>query len=198
MSKREIKPWQIAGVKFNTESKFWSFVRSALRKAWENHEVKRKFIECFRIRVNNPNPDRRVETCWGMTCAKCNQDFPLPVKKSVKDKIVEHTQEPFNYIEINHKTEAGSLKCKEDVGRFAMNLLYVNFDDLEPICKVCHGIHTYSQAEGVSFEEAAIQKQAIEIMKEASGKTWLIEKGLTPTSSAPKRREQIVKELSNG
>lgn len=196
MEKREIKPWQIAGVSFNTESKFWNFVRSALRQAWSRHEVKLKFVESFRIRVNNPNPNRRVETCWGMTCAKCKQDFPLPVESSVKKKIEEHTKVPFNYIEINHKTEAGSLKSKDDIGRFATNLLYVNFDDLEPICKECHNILSYSQKEGISIEEAIIQKKAIAIMKESSGKPWLLSKGVTPAGSAPKRREQIVSYLS--
>lgn len=192
---KDIKPWQVKGVSFDTESKFWSFVRSGLRKVWSRHQVKLKFIETFRIKVPNPNPDGRVEKVWGMTCAECGNDFPLPVSKEVKKKIEAHTGKPFNYIEINHKTEAGTLKCKEDLGRFAANLLYVTFDDLESMCKECHAILTYMQKEGVDKKTAIAEKQAISLCKDKADIEWLESKGIVPEKSSPKRRKQIVEYL---
>ena len=189
------EPWQVKGVSFNTESKFWSFVRSGLRKVWSRHQVKLKFIDTFRIKVINPNPDGRVEKVWGMTCVKCKQDFPMPVDKKLKKKIEAHTGKPFNYIEINHKTEAGTLRSKEDIGRFAANLLYVTFDDLEPMCKECHAVLTYMQKEGVDEKTAIAEKAAIAICKAKVDIEWLEDKGIVPASNAAKRRIQIVQEL---
>ncbi len=191
------KPWEVEGVSFNTESKFWSFVRSGLRKVWSKHQVKLKFIEAYRIKVDNPNPDGRVEKVWGMTCAECGNDFPLPVKKDVKVKIEKHTGKPFNYIEINHKTEAGTLRSKEDIGRFASNLLYVTFDDLEAVCKDCHAILTYMQKEGVDKNIAKAEKEAILLLKEKRDIEWLVSKGLSPAKSQKDRRKQIVGCLTN-
>lgn len=193
-----MKPWEVKGVSFDTESKFWSFIRSGLRKVWARHEVKLRFIEKFRIKVPNPNPDGRVAEVWGMTCCKCNNNFPLPVSKKVKKKIEATTGKPFVYIEINHKTEAGVLKSKEDVGRFATNLLYVTFDDLEPMCTECHSIITYMSKEGVSEQEAIATKKAIQLEKSKQDKEWLISKGITPAKNAKLRREQIVEELKRG
>jgi RNase P subunit RPR2 len=193
-----MEPWQVKGVSFNTESKFWSFVRSGLRKVWARHQVKLKFIDTFRIKVPNPNPDGRVEKVWGMTCVECGQDYPMPVSKDVKKKIEKFTGKPFNYIEINHKTEAGSLKSKEDIGRFAANLLYVTFDDLEPMCKECHAVLTYMQKEGVDKKTATAEKQAIALCRDKADVEWLESKGLVPEKSSPKRRKQIVEYLLNG
>lgn len=193
------EPWQVKGVSFNTESKFWSFVRSGLRSAWSKHQVKLQFINTFRIKVDNPNPNGRVDKVWGMTCCKCGGEFCLPVPSKLRKKIEAATGEPFNYIEINHKTEAGSLKSKEDLGRFAANLLYVTFDDLEAVCKKCHSIITYMQKEGVDENEALLQKQAIVIIKKEkdNDKKWLIERGVKPKGNAKQRREQIIEELRN-
>ena len=193
-----MEPWQVKGVSFNTESKFWSFVRSGLRKVWARHQVKLKFIDTFRIKVPNPNPDGRVEKVWGMTCVECGQDHPMPVSKDVKKKIEKFTGKPFNYIEINHKTEAGSLKSKEDIGRFAANLLYVTFDDLEPMCKECHAVLTYMQKEGVDKNTATAEKQAIALCKDKADVEWLESKGIVPEKSSPKRRKQIVEYLLDG
>lgn len=188
-------PWEVKGVTFNTESKFWTFVRSGLRSVWSKHQVKLKFIEEFRIKVPNPNPNGRNSHVWGMTCSKCGGDFPMPVPKKVRKKIEESTGVPFNYIEINHKTEAGSLKSKEDLGRFAANLLYVTFDDLEPVCKKCHSILTYCSKEGVDEKTAEATKTCIAIQKTKKDKEWLTERGIKPASNAKLRREQIIKVL---
>ncbi len=121
----------------------------------------------------------------------------MPVAKKLRLKIEEHTGKPFNYIEINHKVQAGSLKTKEDLGEFAGNLLFVTFDDLEAICKTCHSVVTYSQKSGMSEEDSAIEKQALFIVNKAKGndKLWLTSKGITPASNAKLRRLQIVNKL---
>lgn len=120
----------------------------------------------------------------------------MPVTRKVKARIEKLTGEDYNYIEINHKTEAGTLTSKSDLGRFASNLLYVSFKDLESLCKKCHSIVTYSQRYGVSEEEAEVEKKAIQVMKEDE-KQWLKERGVEPASNAKLRRAQVREVLSN-
>jgi hypothetical protein len=185
-------PWHEVPHVWTTESKFWSWIRSGLRSVWTSHPVKLEFIKKFRIKVKNPNPDARVAEVWGMRCVKCKGCFPLPVKKEVRLKIEAHTKEPFNYIEINHKEEAGSLKTKEDLAKFASNLLYVTFDDLESLCKKCHSATTYSMRMGISEDDAKLEKKAINIINTMGDKEFLRSVGLPIGSNAKARRKQIV------
>lgn len=200
---KDVKPWEIPGVPFNTESKFWSHIRGIMRKGWSRFPVKLEFIKKYRIKVDNPNPNGRNEKVWGMKCASCGGEFSLPVAKKVRTKIEALTGEKFNYIEINHKTQAGSLKTKDDLGRFAANMFYVNFDDLEPQCKICHGEITHSEKFSLTIEEAKLEKQVIAIMKDKNDKSWLTDKGITPGKNAKIRKQQIIdylnqEELKNG
>ena len=197
MSKK-LKPWEVEGVPWKTEAAYWSWVRGILRQGWGRHPVKVEYVKKNRIRVNNPNPNRRVETTWGMKCRKCEGEFIMPVTREVRKRIEEGTGEELVVIEINHKTAASNLRCKEDLAEFASKLLFVNFDDLEPLCQTCHRIHTYSEKEGVSFEEAKAQKQAIEIIKKKEDRVFLESKGITAASNAKGRREQIVNYLKEG
>lgn len=190
-------PWQEAPEIWPTEAKFWSFVRSGMRQIWTSHPIKIAFVKKFRIKVKNPNPDARVPEVWGMQCSKCGGKFPMPVSKSVKLKIEAHTREPFNYIEINHKVEAGSLKTKDDLAKFASNLLFVVFDDLEPLCKKCHSTTTYAMRMGVSEEDAALEKKAIHIINTQGDKEFLRSLGLPVGSNAVSRRKQIIEYLRN-
>ncbi len=208
MSNR-INPWEYEGVSWKNEKQYWNWVRGVLRKGWGRHPVKLEFIKKYKKKIKpNTNPNGRNDWCWGMTCNMCKEDFPLPLSatKERKPKILAAYEElhgkPPVFIEINHKNEAGSLQCKEDVERFAGNLLFVNFDDLESLCQNCHSIVSYSQKEGVSIEEARAHKKAIQIEKEKRVNETLVELGITPASNATKRRKQLVeafmKEGENG
>lgn len=191
----KIKPWEVPGVPFNTESKFWSHIRGIMRKGWARFPVKLEFIKQHRIKVDNPNPNGRNEKVWGMKCASCGGEFSLPVSKKVRTNIEKLTGEKFNYIEINHKIQSGSLKTKEDLGQFAANMFYVTFDDLEPQCKKCHAEITHSERFDLSLDEAKIQKQAIAIMNDKKDKQWLLDKGITPGKNAKIRKQQIIEAL---
>lgn len=191
-----MEPWEQVPHIWPSESRFWSYVRGALREGWSSHPVKLEFIRQHRIKVPNPNPNGRNATVFGMKCNRCEGEFPMPVTRKVKARIEKLTGEDYNYIEINHKTEAGTLTSKSDLGRFASNLLYVSFKDLESLCKKCHSIVTYSQRYGVSEEEAEVEKKAIQVMKEDE-KQWLKERGVEPASNAKLRRAQVREVLSN-
>ena len=192
-----ITPWQQLPSVWKTQAAFWAFVRGALREPWARHPIKLEFIKQNRIQVPNPNPNGRKAMVFGMTCNRCKRDFPMPVSRVVKKRIEAATGFPYRYIEINHKQEAGSLTCKEDLGRFAANLLYVVFKDLEPLCNVCHGIVTYAQRYNVDECEAEVAKEAIAICKESATKVkgFLEKNGVIPATNATKRRKQVEQVL---
>lgn len=188
-------PWEQAPHVWKTESQFWAYVRGCIREGWARHPVKLEFVKQHRIRVPNPNPRGRGPS-WGMECARCKGEFILPLTKKQVKNIEDQTGEPLDYnpIEINHKTEAGTLSCKEDLGRFSSNLLFVTFDDLEGLCRLCHGIITYAQRYGVTEEEAEIEKAVIQAFKDYSNqeiKDMLIGAYIEPASNAAKRRAQV-------
>lgn len=183
-------PWEVEGVPWKSESAYWSWVRGTLRKGWNVHPVKIQYINKHRKQIPNPNPNGRKPTVWGMTCTCCGNDFALHIPVKTKKQIKEKLGIDIVTIEINHKTAASSLKCKEDLADFAQRLFYVTFDDLEPLCKTCHDIYSYMDRWGISFEEAKLQKSAIAICK-GDEKAWLEEKGIKPESNAEKRRKQV-------
>lgn len=194
----EVKPWEVEGVHWKSESQYWSWVRSILRKGWSRHPVKLSYIKINRIKVPNPNPNGRVEEVWGMECRQCKGKFPLPVPSKTRSKIEELNGVPLNTIEINHKSQAGRLQSKEDLGIFSSNLLYVCLDDLESLCQKCHRIESYSQRHNISLEEARLNKEVIKIMNTKKDKEHLKELGLVPESNAKKRKQQLIDYYMSG
>lgn len=185
-------PWELEGVPWKNESQFMNFVRGVLRKGWSRHPVKLEYVKRNRIKVPNPNPNGRVEKVWGMECNMCKGYFPMPVDRKTRARIEDATGEKLVVIEINHINEAGAMTSKEDIGRYAANLLFVNFEDLEPLCQECHSIVSYSQKEKVSIEEARVQKKVIQIIKEKRVNEVLEGLGIKPESNSKKRRKQLV------
>ena len=181
----EKKPWTVEGVPWKSESAFWGWVRGVLRKGWSKHPVKLEFIKQNRKQIANPNPKGRKETVWGMTCDKCGKD-------TVQSEI-----------EIDHKSDTGgTFTGLKDVAAYVAYLFLIDFNSIRPVCKPCHSIITHSQKTGVSFEEASVQKRAIEICKQS--KQLVVEfctkngYNSTSLSSAAKRREAVENILRKG
>ena len=198
MEGKSQEPWEVAGVPWKSEAAAWGWVRGELRKGWSRHPVKLSYVKRYRKRVPNPNPNGRNETVWGMTCRHCEEDFAMPIPKKTKDKIKREHGIDVVTIEINHKNAASSLRCKEDLEGFAGRLLYVNFDDLEPLCKTCHDVYTYMERHGISFAEASLEKLAIAFSKLPITKQqeYLLTKGVKEGNiSNAKRRREAYKSL---
>lgn len=100
-----------------TEARFWTFIRSALRVAWNKYPPKYEALkqaECGKR--TNKATGRLAMHC---TCAKCGGAF---VKKDVV---------------VHHRIDAGSLKKYEDLPAFVEHL-FCSADDLDVVCKECH------------------------------------------------------------
>lgn len=134
---------------WKTEASFINYIRGGIRRGlWEKNPVKLKVIKSRRKRIPNPNPRGRVETVWGGECEVCSKLF------SQKELQVDHKRSDFN-----------KMSSLDDIQKFVEGVAVVVQSDLQLVCKPCHGIISHSQRHGVSFEEAAIMKEIIQLSK---------------------------------
>ncbi len=52
------------------------------------------------------------------------------------------------------------------ITKYVENMALVSKDELQLVCKPCHGIISHSQRKGISFEEAKIEKEIIALCKD--------------------------------
>lgn len=71
-------------------------------------------------------------------------------------------------LQVDHVTGNHSLKTMDDLQDFVTALTHITEDDLAFVCKPCHYIKSYSEKQGITFKEAAIEKKVIEFAKEKS------------------------------
>lgn len=159
---------------WKTESSFVSWLRGGIRRIWAKHPVKLDFIKQNRVKIPNPNPNGRVKTVWGGKCALTGGYFVL------------------NELECDHKVGNISLKSVEDIQSFVEGVLLVTADDLQLVSKEAHKIKSYAEKQGISFEEAKIEKEVIEIIKQKKDKVYCVEHNLVVESTQALRRKAIV------
>lgn len=152
-----------------TEAELVRIVRKAVDSAWMTANNKLVFLEERVI----PDMDPATRTKWLIQCEHCKGYF----KKAD--------------VEVDHKI--GEFQCKSpaDFDSYITNRLVVGFDDLQILCKPDHAIKTYAERHGISFEEARIRKEAIEVCKQKKDREFLVERGVLPASNEEKRRAQI-------
>lgn len=161
---------------WKTEAAFWAWVKGGIRKAlWNRHPAKIGFVRERRFKIPNPNPKGKAKEVWGGRCEICGNLF------------VE------GQLQCDHKSEeTAHLTKQEHLQECFEKLCIVVPDDLRWICKGCHGIHSYSQKMGVTFEEAKLEKDVIAFSKlpVAEQKQILTKRGFSETiiSNSTKRR----------
>jgi 5-methylcytosine-specific restriction endonuclease McrA len=105
-----------------TYSRFWSFVRSALRAAYNKYPPK---YEALRMARRPVSAGRQK---WAYTCAICKQEFMQ------KD------------VQVDHIEPAGTLKNYSDLPDF-VSKLFCGVEGLRILCKPCHQNITNQQTE---------------------------------------------------
>ena len=186
------KFWNFPGSIWKTESAWFSWIRSALRRSWNRHPTKIAKLKKELIQIPNPNPksSNRFPTVKGGKCSCCGGVFPLSGgKKEGKHKVT---------IQVDHLEPAGSLRDIKHLQGFVERLFCVGLEDLALICSVCNKTKDYAQKSGLLFEEAKIEKEAIEIQKQKNDVQWLKDNGLTPAKNAALRRKQLVEAMTKG
>ena len=98
-----------------TKSRYFGFIRSALRSAWSRYPVKWQVLEAAKRKYTGK--DKRIK--WQYKCNSCKGWFLA------------------KEVQVDHITPAGSLKDYKDLPLFVSNLL-CGADNLQVLCKTCH------------------------------------------------------------
>lgn len=144
------KPWLVPGVPFKTEGSFLTWVRGVLRRGWKVHPVKLEYLTTHRKRIKNTNPksSKAHPEVWGWVCEQCKEE----VKK----------------VEVDHAGKVqGKFTSMDDIQGYAEHLFLVDFDSLECVCVPCHQTRSLAQAKGITFEQAALEKDVIAFCKKS-------------------------------
>ena len=130
-----------------------------------------------RIRIPNPNKNGKTKEIWGGVCALTGELTPQTL------------------LEVDHKKGNHSLRSIDDIQSFVESILLVTFDDLQLVSKDAHKIKSYAEKHNITFNEAKVHKEVIEICKD---KQKVVDKlsgygvECIPTT-AKSRREMLTK-----
>lgn len=165
---------------WKTKSAFMSWIRGGIRRSlWNRHPVKLLFIKKNRVRIPNPNKNRRFDTVWGAKCAITGELLPL------------------NLIEVDHKSGGHSLRDLSDVNSFVNGIVNVRLDDLQFVSKKIHKVKSYAENRKLSLDDAILEKKAIEIVKQKQDVEFFKSRNIQRPSNQKERRLVIVKILKS-
>lgn len=187
---RDIKyptPWEWSDV-WNTKGAFISWLRGQLRSIWKDYPVRIEFIDESCLAVTSEMREKynlHRQTKKAGQCVFCKQWF-------AKSKL-----------EVDHiipVTAGGSLTELEDIERYLMEGLLCGKDNMQLACKPCHKIKSYADKQGITFQQASLEKKVIEWCKKPTQeqKELLQLAGFEDEeiSNANKRREAARKLLT--
>lgn len=100
-----------------TEARYWSFIRSQLRKGFMTYPVKHHVLGQAKKVVEGKRHRFEYE------CAVCHQDF------TGKE------------VQVDHMKPCGSLSKPEDLPGF-VGRLFCEAEDMQVLCKTCHQAKT--------------------------------------------------------
>lgn len=137
------EPWEKHPQIWKNKTAFFTYLRGHLRLLWSRYPAKL----AWKATQLKPVPKGYTGRAKKLgTCHYCNEVFAA------------------SHLEVDHVNQAGQCNSWETSNQFLYNLLDCN-DNWVLACKPCHKIKSYSESQGISFIEAAIEKQVIEKCK---------------------------------
>jgi 5-methylcytosine-specific restriction endonuclease McrA len=173
------EPWKEFPHIWKTKAKFLAWLRGGIRRAcWNRSPIKHEVIKNNRKRVLNESTGNMV---WGGECYLCGKDFLQ------KDLQVDHINGE------NTLTEIG------DIQSFVESMTCLSSDDLALVCKPCHSVKSYSEKQGITFEQAVIEKRIIELTKlPVKELQELLAKHNKPSNNASVRKQSVRELVEEG
>lgn len=144
-----------------TSARYFSFLRSGLRRLWTKYPPKFQALNAAKRRKLNAKGNQKYE----YKCASCNKHF---AGKNVS---------------VDHIVPAGSLRSFSDLPDFCSRL-FCKLEDLQVLCYKCHKEKTNAER-GIIPEIAEFKADNAERQK-----TKLKKIGIEPESNSKKRIEQ--------
>lgn len=142
------EPWNETNV-WKTKAEFFSWLRGQLRHSvWSHYPPKNEFKTSMLRKATPEDYARGISSRTKKVgqCVFCGEWFPA------------------SKLQVDHKVPAGSLRGADDIQGFVQRLACEK-SIMGLACKPCHDIKTYSERQGISFEEARVEKQVIERMR---------------------------------
>lgn len=169
------EPWEIYPNIWKNKIAFFTYLRGHLRLLWSRYPAK----NAWKGSQLRPVPKGYVGRAKKLgKCRYCSEDFAA------------------SHLEVDHVQQAGQCNSWETSTQFLHNLLNCN-DNWVLACKPCHKIKSYSEANGISFEQAARKKEIIAFLKQDNKiiLAWLKQKGYNgdSVSNADKRAKLVEK-----
>jgi 5-methylcytosine-specific restriction endonuclease McrA len=175
------EPWEIYPSIWKNKVAFFTYLRGHLRLLWSRYPAKLAW-KSAQLKLPPKGYTGRAKKLG--VCHYCSESFAA------------------SHLEVDHVAQAGQCNSWETSSQFLHKLLNCN-NNWVLACKPCHKIKSYSESQGITFEEAAFQKEVIELMKQPTDKVlaFLSTHGYNgaSVSNAAKRKaliEQILKETT--
>lgn len=144
-----IDPWEECDV-WKNQSQFYTWLRGKLREIWKDNPVR---ITFKKETLRPVSPEERLTKKFHPStknvgeCTFCDEWFPG------------------SKLEVDHKIQIGKCNNFEDAVDFLKGVAFVPKSNMQLTCKPCHKIKSYSERQGITFEEARLEKKAIEFSK---------------------------------
>lgn len=168
------EPWEEYPDIWKTKAAFFAWLRGGLRRAiWEKYPPKIQFKNGH---CTAPPVGYQGKAKSGTECA-------LTGEWTAK-----------SYLEVDHIQGHVSLKGWNDVTDFIQHLC-TNSDNMQLVGKEAHKTKSYAERQGITFEEATLEKKVIQIIKNKKDKQFFIDRNIEVPSNAAQRRASILKIL---
>lgn len=174
------KPWELYPHIWETESQFWTYLRGALRRGvWEKYPVKLE----FKNEAVSPPPEGYTGRCKsGAICA------------------LSGVWEGKSKMEVDHVEGNVPLRSWSHVLPFIIHMVTTK-DNMQLVTKPAHKIKSHAEKQGMTYQEADVDKAAIKWLKDNKGvdkqKKLMIDMGIDPDllGNAKTRRMAITDHL---
>lgn len=178
-----MNPWETEEGKkiWKSPSEYFNWARGALRRAWADYPLRKEWKKGQLRAVSVEEKARKIFH---------------PSTKNVGQCVYCKEWLAGSKLEVDHKQSSDGCKSWEEVAEFLWYCIRKVGDDFVLACKPCHKIKTYAERYEMSFEEARIEKEVIDVFK-TDGKAWLLSRGITPAKNSKLRRDQVREVLKN-
>lgn len=171
------QPWEVYPSIWKNQTAFFTYLRGHLRLLWSRYPAK---LEWKKKQLVAPPKGYTGRAKSLGKCHYCGEMFAA------------------SHLEVDHVVQAGTCNSWETSSQFLYKLLDCN-DNWVLACKPCHKVKSYAEKESLTFEEAAVAKKVLEVMKLPTKKLldYLASYGYSGTcvSNASKRKALVTKIL---
>ena len=173
-------PWETpeGKVVWKTEAQYWNWVRGALRRLWADYPLRKVW------KKNSLRPLTQEEKASGKF---------HPSTKNVGDCVFCKEVMAGSKLECDHIVESEGCTDRRTAEKFLWHCGGQTSTNFQLVCKPCHKIKSYAESKGISFEDARLEKQAIQWEKENKGVN--VQRGLLESLGVENAQSLKAKEI---